>query len=347
MELVMSSSIAGSSRVDKQANERARKRLRERLRDVGQEREHALAHIVTLEAQGSVLVVTRALGAPGGTGGGGTRGKVCGFSKASRKRLLEKLGRLSMQGQQVKGHRHVATFVTLTYPGDENTLPSPKRCKEDGRAFLERLRRRFPKASGMWRFEHESEGQRDYHPHLHLLLFGLPFVDKKVIQEWWSEIIGRPRPFTRIESVRSQRGVMHYAAKYAAKVGSGLDYLAYPHATLNEETGEIEGEDMLPDGRIHTGRVWGVFNRDFLPYAELVECCLTLGRWFFDMKRKGREVWEGVNTFKWAGFTLFVDDPGAWLRWAEGASQGEERLTCNDNASPCTDSSCKEEGNPA
>jgi hypothetical protein len=251
-------------------------------------------HRISLEAQGHIFKVR--VPSLRGRVGGGPRGRVCGFSYASRKRLLEKLARLDLC--LARGCRSAATFLTLTYPGDEGDLPNPAQCKEHLRAFLERLRRRYPESSGVWRLQFDSGGRRDYHPHFHVILFNLPYVPKGEIQRWWGEVIGADRPFTRIESIRSWRGVMSYAASYVASASSGLDYIAYLH------------------GDKWTGRVWGVFNRDFLPYAELIPLSIVAGRWFFDLKRSGRRAWKGVNRGRWKGFTLFRENPQRWLELA-------------------------------
>ena len=72
-----------------------------------------------------------------------------------------------------------------------------------------------------------------------------------------------------------------------------------------------------------SGRVWGAFNRDHLPFAEVIELAIVRGRWFFNVKRGARRVWEGVNDHAWAGFSLFVDNPERWieleLHYAEGS----------------------------
>jgi hypothetical protein len=235
-----------------------------------------------------------------------------------------------MTPETVDGHRCVAVFLTLTYPGREEELPTPDEAKAHLRAFLERFRRRYPECSGVWRLEFKSSGARSYHPHFHLILFRLPWVSKEAVQRWWREVIDCEweRPFTRVEAVRSWRGVMSYAGKYITGEEGGLDHVAYPHAGFDSETGEVVGEVDVESGLVHTGRVWGVFNRDFLPYAELREFVLGVGAWFFDLKRSARRKWDGVNDNAWAGFTLFVDNPERWVELAyfyRAQSVGEVR----------------------
>jgi hypothetical protein len=143
----------------------------------------------------------------------------------------------------------------------------------------------------------DSSGERPYHPHFHVLFFGLPYVSKDTIKQWWGEVIGRDKPITRIEAIRSWRGVMSYAARYvsAATAASVLDSLAYLH-----------GSDV-------TGRVWAVFNRSCLPFGKLIKLSFGSHPWFHGLKRAARRYFAGVNGYRNQGFTLFTDNPERWL----------------------------------
>jgi len=146
--------------------------------------------------------------------------------------------------------------------------------------------------SAVWRLEFQERGA----PHFHILLFGLPFVPKGLIQKWWGEVIGCDRPFTRIEAVRSWRGVLGYAAKYMAKVAGGLDYVAYLSAV---------------------GRLWGVWCRAMLPWAAAVRVVAGLGPWFWMLRRAARRRCRAVRAAsRWSGFMLFVSEWSSWLRLA-------------------------------
>jgi len=287
--------------------------MRDRVRDV----DRKYRERVVISTQGHVVKV-RVAGrkAPQPPDCEHKRGRVFGMSHASRRRLLEKFGR--MAARAVDGHRNVAVFITLTVPGEEESLPSPQEMKAHLRAFLERIRRRYPRASAVWRLEFESSGARDYHPHFHLLVFGLPWVPKETVQGWWRDVLDCEweRPFTRIEAVRSWRGVMSYASKYISAKSGGVHHDSYPHAGIDAETGEVVGDVDVETGLVHTGRLWGVFNGDHLPMAELREYVLGVGGWLYDLKRAARRVWSGVNGYSWAGFLLFVDHPEQWVELA-------------------------------
>src|SRR5688500_12736905 len=68
-------------------------------------------------------------------GGGGLRGAVSGFSKASRRRLQRLLASIDRESVRVP------LFVTLTYPADYPTAPATHAAHL--RAFRERLIRRY------------------------------------------------------------------------------------------------------------------------------------------------------------------------------------------------------------
>lgn len=194
------------------------------------------AHV---EAQGNLLAIKGSFSALGKMGGG-RRGIVTSFSQQSRLRMLRKVARLA-PGRVV--------FVTLTYP---QRFPSALDSKKHLRAFLERIRRRFPQSSAIWRLEYQQRGA----PHFHLMFFDLGFLPFAELRRMWSEIINAyvddTLPRVRIELVRSRRGIMFYVAKYCAKVADDLSGSAF----------------FILNTYLHAGRWWGVFNKFQLPFAE-------------------------------------------------------------------------------
>jgi hypothetical protein len=194
------------------------------------------AHV---EAQGNLLAIKGSFSALGKVGGG-HRGIVTSFSSQSRLRLLRKCARLSP---------HKVTFITLTYG---RFYPDTQAAKQHLRALLERFRRKFPQASCIWRLEFQERGA----PHFHLLFFELPFFPFAELRRWWNVITAYycngNLHRVRIEKVKTRRGVMFYAAKYAAKITQAGSDLAF----------------FINDTYLHAGRFWGVFNKFALPYAE-------------------------------------------------------------------------------
>lgn len=230
---------------------------------------------VAIEAQGNLLAV--AVKYKVRPPGGGQRGKVTVFSAGSRRRLLQKTARLEIEK---------AVFITLTYP---QRFPSGSDAKKHLRALFERLRRRYPKSSAMWRLEYQKRGA----PHFHLIFFNLPFLPFKTLRTWWSEIISDyvddDQPFVRIELIRSARGAMYYVSKYVAKVtDDGLfNILTYPHA----------------------GRWWGVFNKDYLPWAtrQIIRITMSNYRRLDAVKLLMRSVWAGLPPDRGKGAVIYTD----------------------------------------
>ena len=271
----------------------------QRLASAGRGLDGASLERVSVEMQGHRVSV-RVEGLP--QRGGGVRGRVRGFSRSSRKRLLDLLA--GLDPVQLAGFRYVGLFVTLTYAGDEGELPGPEKVKRDLDVFLKRVGRRFPGVSGVWRFEWESDGAREYHPHLHLILLGVGFWHWGEVRRVWNEVSGNPAgsPSTDVTGLRSWRGVIYYAAKYVAK-GQGV-------SDEGAEGASLVYHSYFP------GRVWGVFNRDGLPEGkqELIVMKGGIGGWFYDFRRLARRRWSGVNDGRYQGFTLYVDDPSEWVR---------------------------------
>lgn len=249
---------------------------------------------VELEAQGRLLTV-KAVGLDRVLRLGGRRGDVTVFSSGSRMRLLRKLARISPKA--VDGFRHRCTFLTLT----TRAIHHPRQFKEFMRAMFKRLGRKAPRLAAVWRLEYQERGA----PHLHIILYNMPFVDKTWIQEAWGEIVGQERPFTRIESIKSYRRLMSYASKYAAKVDDrGFNSVAY----LAEGVGNEEYGHLSP------GRVWGVYNKSCLPFELKKEAVIPLdGSWWM-LRRYCCKFYPWVWENDEGGFTVFTDDPYQALR---------------------------------
>ena len=222
------------------------------------------------------------------------RGNITGFSDQSRSRLLEKFARFKRPAH--------TTFITLTYPAE---FPSPDAAKDNLRAFLERLRRRedCARTSGVWRIELQERGA----PHFHILLFDLPWIAKEEIQKMWGEIIGHDQPFTRIEAVRSWNGIMNYCSKYIAKKqqprpegNDGFIYLSYLHGL---------------------GRVWGVFQKQNLPFATLkIIHWPFIAKAFSKFRRIAELIYPPLVEQEAPGFKLFVHDAKSFIPlWEECA----------------------------
>ena len=219
------------------------------------------------------------------------RGKVTGFSAGSRTRMFDMFHKLEIKVKPI--------FLTLTYGED---YPDAQTAKANLRAFLERIRR-LPscgETSAIWRMEFQERGA----PHFHIIFFNLPFIKKENIQKWWGEIVGVEKPFTRIERIKSHRGVMAYVSKYVAKLqdggDSGFNSLTYLHAYRAKY-----GENI--------GRVWGKFEAVNLPFAASI----TLERdyvpaEFYQFRQLAAHFLPQINDYLSPGFRLYVKNAVQW-----------------------------------
>jgi hypothetical protein len=237
--------------------------------------------------------------------GGGPRGAVRSFSRASRKRLIELFATL-------KGGEK-AVMITLTYG---QHWPSPSASKDHLRTFLQRIRRRWPHVSAIWRLEFQRRGA----PHYHIILFNIPFLPKQDVAAAWHSVIGDeyadwsqgdPRaPFTRIEAIKSRRRLIAYVSKYVAK--SDEDESHQPAPPPQESNTGLDHAAYL-----HSGRFWGVMNREALPYAAKVVIGLLMDergeRAFWTMRRYAKRYFSGIPVWRKQGWSVFGDSR-QWYR---------------------------------
>lgn len=175
---------------------------------------------------------------------GGKRGKVKGFSFASRRRLMQTIARIRLDAP-------LPMFVTLTYP---DKFPSPIESKKHLDVFMKRLLRAFPDLGLIWKLEPQERGA----PHYHILVWGVSEHDLFIFTvKAWYEIAGAGdknhlafhmgglgnKPC--VQEVYSREGVMRYASKYLGK------------------TFEVAGWD-----EVYPGRFWAVVQRENIPFGQ-------------------------------------------------------------------------------
>lgn len=194
--------------------------------------------------------------------GGGKRGLVTGMSTASRRRMMRLIASVERGVQPI--------FVTLTLPGKASSDHSEWKGYLD--KFRKRLVRAHPGAAAIWRIEFQTRktgpSLGEVVPHYHLLVYGVSYFDlRQFVPGSWAEACGggdedHLRAGTRVERVKSFRGIMRYAAKYLTK------------------------DCVLPDG--WQGRSWGVISKKMLPLAPLVtiEVPATVGVKIVRLARK-------------------------------------------------------------
>lgn len=217
-------------------------------------------------------------GAASAAVGGGRRGRVSGYSRASRRRCLRLFASLNRHEVELP------LFVTLTYPA---AFPAdPRRWKRDLDVMLKRVLRRWPAAAIVWKLEPQKRGA----PHFHLAVFGVGFIERGWLSAAWYEVVGSGDPKhlqagTQVERVKNWRGVMAYAAKYIGKEVAAVDWPEY------------------------VGRWWGVAGRANLPELWYHQR-LGRGPWFAFrrvlyryLKQKGVIMRHSMRR----GVTVFLD----------------------------------------
>lgn len=148
------------------------------------------------------------------------RGPICGMSGRSQRRCMDRLA--SLDRPRVAPHRY---FGTLTYPAAQ--CPPMKEVRQQRRAFIKRLRRRFDIQFVFWKLEPQKNGT----PHFHLLIASHETIPPRLFAYHWWDVCGRisidhlqvhqgikgggNRP--ALEEIQSWNGVLAYAAKYVAK----------------------------------------------------------------------------------------------------------------------------------
>jgi len=239
---------------------------------------------VTMAAGGTYVRMT---GQAAGHTGGGIRGRVRGFSRQSRKRLLDLLNMVNTDALSQ------GLFMTLTYP---DLFPEkPERWKRDLDVFLKRMKRAYPGAVLVWRLEWKERlsGQNagQVAPHFHIIALSVPWLDLRWLAEAWYETVGSGDERhlgagTQAQRIRNRRGILYYASKYMSKPAESPEFW--------------------------TGRVWGVVGRDLLPvilvtfeltWSQFYRVRRVLRGW---LERKlGRKMW---SRFRGQGMTAYLDN---------------------------------------
>jgi hypothetical protein len=145
-------------------------------------------------------------------------------------------------------------FITLTY---HETKPTPDRVKKDFDALWAWLEREYngPSVrpiSCVWKMEPQDRGT----PHIHLILYGVPFIPAQKLSRRWHEITGETSKKHRKAGVDIETAVN--------EDGKLQGYLAgYMEKTYDHWPGAEPGDPWW-----NPGRWWGLRRRDCLPVAE-------------------------------------------------------------------------------
>jgi hypothetical protein len=213
--------------------------------------------------------------------GGGTRDKVRGFSRASRRNLLLRLASINRSAFRAFKGRLIS--ITLTY--SHEYPEDPEVCKNHLKALRKRLQREFGPFAAFWRLGIQQRGAW----HFHLLLFVGPSIGsidklRRFISSSWHEVTGKVseghlRAGTRVEAVKKWKQATSYVERYMAK------------------------PEEFPEG-LQTGRIWGVWNEGLLPiWWETVEVSL---RDAFRIRRIYRKLARRNGSGSLRRITVFV-----------------------------------------
>jgi hypothetical protein len=213
--------------------------------------------------------------------GGGTRDKVRGFSRGSRRNLLLRLASINRSAFRAFKGRMI--FVTLTYP--KQYPEDPELCKRHLKALRKRLQREFGTFAAFWRLGIQKRGAW----HFHLLLsvgpsFGPVRELRRLISSSWYEVTGKVSEGhlcagTRVEAVKKWKQATSYVEHYMAK------------------------PEAFPEG-LKTGRIWGIWNEELLPVRwETVEVSL---RDAFKIRRIYRKLARKKGSGSLRRITVFV-----------------------------------------
>jgi hypothetical protein len=174
--------------------------------------------------------------------GRGTRDRIRGFSRASRRNLLLRLA--SINRSAFRAYKGRLISITLTYPHEYPE--DPELCKNHLKALRKRLQREYGTFAAFWRLGIQTRGAW----HFHLLLFvgsslGSIGELRRFISSSWYEVTGKVseghlRTGTRVVAVKRWKGATSYVERYLAKV------------------------EEFPEG-LETGRIWGIWNAELLP----------------------------------------------------------------------------------
>lgn len=226
--------------------------------------------------------------------GGGRRGVIRGFSRGSRRRLMDRFAKVKRGGE-------LPRFLTLTFPAD---YPDSRGAHRAFDVFYRRLMRHYRNVRGFWRVEPQKRGAA----HFHMLLWGLDGPIGEVL-DWvahnWYEIAGQgdynvylvhmgvlPGSKPCVSDVQSWRQAWAYVSKYVAK-------------------------DCADDGGTAwgwSGRRWGMWRADAIPWADVVTVAVSEGAYWALLRLERRY----LRRRWWRGETVYCEVTN-WLRavaWA-------------------------------
>lgn len=222
---------------------------------------------------------------------GGSRGKVRGRSKASRRRFQTTMARVDLSA--VKG----CLFITLTWAA----LPGHSDMARYLDSYLKWLSRRFGGAPIAWAKE---PGGKNGRWHFHLCVFAREWIHVSIYQQAWNHIAGHFAGNVDVE-FKQDSNVVRYMAKYLSKEVSVWDAKSTAALTIKDAPVaacvEAAASSLVDLDTIHispqaddkgeeTGRTWGWRMYKKLPLAVVRRMRITL-----DTAHRIRRVLRGLE----------------------------------------------------
>jgi hypothetical protein len=284
-----------------------------------------------------------------------SEGDIVGFSRASARRLQVRMAKVRKDHQPVFGH--------VTYP--DLYAWSKERLKGHIENLWDRLRRRFPGISFVWKVEFErrksgamSEGWQDengetvgcFMPHLHFLIFrddpgewteAQYEAVRRAVEKHWHAIVWRDADRETLQQM--QDNLREEARDLKAdhqEAGTRTERIRSRRGTLHYVSEYIaDPEDSIQHS---IGRYWGIYGRKNLPLGETVAVAVadrTARKMMRAVMKAERQSYEGLPLVRthlcentrpwdvWVREALF--DEGIpeerFSRWVEYISTGQNR----------------------
>lgn len=239
--------------------------------------------------------------------GGGKRGNVAGFSRASRKRMID------LMCSQREGAPK--TFVSLTYAdealfdvtehGEVIRLTHDRDWKRDIEVLRKRFERQFPNIKAIWRIELQDRKSGKFRgliaPHFHMLIWNMTPTctvsdsdtdfQTWLNQQWW-EIVdtGLSKHYehgTHISLIETERHAMFYVSKYVAKAEDEFED--------NYEIGRRWGRI----GQFDTGECLHMLlnQREFVQFRRLIRSWLKSHGRDYAKRLRGSSLEKGFTVY--------------------------------------------------
>lgn len=215
----------------------------------------------------------------------GKRGQVKGFTRSARLRMLRTIA--SVQWGAMK----CGVFITLTYP-DSHAERDMRQRTRDRYLFVRYMENYLGKPVGvLWRVEWKTRKSGKnvgcLVAHLHLIVFGVRFIPKEMVKQWWRLVLSAAGPVvTWIDAIDSGRKVGRYVSKYCSKL---------PEANVLDNASYLNS----------LGRHWGIQRKEKVPFAprflipyldaEEIKLCDNLGAMTFKFFTRGTQ--QGFSCF--------------------------------------------------